>query len=64
MSPSVTATNIIHNELHGVGDDAKSLHSDSSLSDITSGETNTRRIPHEDHKPTVLSYPPNVNIDN
>ncbi|EFX86641.1 hypothetical protein DAPPUDRAFT_307901 [Daphnia pulex] len=46
---TTTATNIIHNELHG--DDAKSLHSDSSLSDFTSGETSSRsRHAHEDHK--------------
>ncbi|XP_057375457.1 mucin-5AC-like isoform X2 [Daphnia carinata] len=44
-----TTTNIIHNELHG--DDAKSLHSDSSLSDFTSGETSSRsRHAHEDNK--------------
>nr|CAH0107254.1 unnamed protein product [Daphnia galeata] len=48
-STTTTTTNIIHNELHG--DDAKSLHSDSSLSDFTSGETSSRsRHAHEDHK--------------
>ena len=52
MSTSTTTTNIIHNELHG--DDAKSLHSDSSLSDFTSGETSSRsRHVHEDHKTPV-----------
>ena len=40
---AVSSSNIIHNELHGSGgDDCKSLHSDSSLSDITSGETTMR----------------------
>lgn len=49
---TTTTTNIIHNELHG--DDAKSLHSDSSLSDFTSGETSSRsRHAHEDHKTPV-----------
>lgn len=51
-STTTTTTNIIHNELHG--DDAKSLHSDSSLSDFTSGETSSRsRHAHEDHKTPV-----------
>ena len=51
-STTTTTTNIIHNELHG--DDAKSLHSDSSLSDFTSGETSSRsRHVHEDHKTPV-----------
>ena len=50
---TTTTTNIIHNELHG--DDAKSLHSDSSLSDFTSGETSSRsRHAHEDHKTPVI----------
>lgn len=53
LSPGVAAANVIHNELHGAGDDAKSLHSDSSLSDVTSGETASRRIPQDDHKPAV-----------
>ena len=47
--------NVIHNELHGSGgEDAKSLHSDSSLSDITSGETSSRSRHHEDHKAAVF----------
>ena len=47
--------NVIHNELHGSGgEDAKSLHSDSSLSDITSGETSSRSRHHEDHKAAVI----------
>lgn len=51
-STTATTTNIIHNELHA--DDAKSLHSDSSLSDFTSGETSSRsRHTHEDHKTPV-----------
>ncbi len=51
--PSSSA-NMIHNELHGSGgDDSKSLHSDSSLSDVTSGETALRSRQghlHDDHK--------------
>lgn len=54
------SANMIHNELHGGGDDSKSMHSDSSMSDITSGETSSRsrRNAHQnrdgDHKTVVV----------